>query len=300
MTEKSRLRRTMMFIPGNQPGMIRDAQIYGADALMFDLEDSVSLSEKDAARQLVYEALRTIDYGGVELVVRINPLSTPFGRQDIEAMVCAGADVLRMPKTETAQDVRDCERVIAEMEAKHHRPIGSTLMMAAIESARGVIEAYAIAVASPRLIGIALGAEDFCADLRCQRTASGAELQLARQTIVLAARAAGIAALDTVYSDLNNEEQLIYETRLIKNLGFDGKSVIHPRQIQPIHRIFTPTKPEVEQAQRIIAALQEAEARGSGVISLNGKMIDRPVVLRAQHVLQLAAAAGVIKASEAL
>jgi len=290
----------MMFIPGNQPGMIRDAQIYGADALMFDLEDSVSLSEKDAARQLVYEALRTIDYGGVELVVRINPLSTPFGRQDIEAMVCAGVDVLRMPKTETAQDVRDCEQVIAEMEAKHHRPIGSTLMMAAIESARGVIEAYAIAVASPRLIGIALGAEDFCADLRCQRTASGAELQLARQTIVLAARAAGIAALDTVYSDLNNEEQLIYETRLIKNLGFDGKSVIHPRQIQPIHRIFTPTKPEVEQAQRIIAALQEAEARGSGVISLNGKMIDRPVVLRAQHVLQLAAAAGVIKASEAL
>jgi len=299
MPAQHRLRRTMMFIPGNHPGMMRDAHIYGADSLMFDLEDSVSLLEKDAARMLVYQALKTIDYGGAEVVVRINPLSTPYGRQDIAAMVVAGARVLRMPKTETARDVLDCEQAIAEAESRRGLPVGSTLMMAAIESALGVVNAYAIAAASPRLIGIALGAEDYCADIRARRSLSGVELQLARQTILVAARAAGIAALDTVYADVNNEEQLIYETTLIKELGFDGKSVIHPRQIAPVHRVFTPGAADIEQARRIIAAIKEAEARGSGVISLNGKMIDRPVALRAQHVIELALASGVLSPEEA-
>jgi citrate lyase subunit beta/citryl-CoA lyase len=291
---KQRLRRTMMFIPGNNPGMMRDAHIYGSDSLMFDLEDSVSMPEKDAARMLVYNALKTIDYGTTEIVVRINPLDTPYGKADIEAMVCAGAHVLRMPKTETAQDVRDCEAYIAEMEKKHGIPVGTTLMMAAIEGALGVINAYDIAVASDRLIGIALGAEDFCANMKCQRTTTGAELQLARQTLVLAARAAGIDALDTVYSDVNNEEQLVYEATLVRDLGFDGKSVINPRQIAPVHKVFAPAAKDIEKARRIVAALKEAEARGSGVISLNGKMIDKPVVIRAQRVLELARVSGII------
>lgn len=296
--EKHRLRRTMMFIPGNNPGMMRDAHIYGSDSLMFDLEDAVSMAEKDAARMLVYNAIKTIDYGKTEIVVRINPLDTPYGKSDIEAMVCAGAHVLRMPKTESAQDVRECDAYIGEMEKKHGIPVGTTLMMAAIEGALGVINAYEIATASDRLIGIALGAEDFCANMKCQRTLGGSELQLARQTLVLAARAAGIDALDTVYSDINNEEQLIYEAKLVHDLGFDGKSVINPRQIAPIHKVFAPAAKDIEKARRIVAALKEAEARGSGVISLNGKMIDKPVVIRAQRVLELARVSGILTEEE--
>lgn len=296
--EKHRLRRTMMFIPGNNPGMMRDAHIYGSDSLMFDLEDAVSMAEKDAARMLVYNAIKTIDYGKTEIVVRINPLDTPYGKSDIEAMVCAGAHVLRMPKTESAQDVRECDAYIGEMEKKHGIPVGTTLMMAAIEGALGVINAYEIATASDRLIGIALGAEDFCANMKCQRTLGGSELQLARQTLVLAARAAGIDALDTVYSDINNEEQLIYEAKLVHDLGFDGKSVINPRQIAPIHKVFAPAAKDIEKARRIVAALKEAEARGSGVISLNGKMVDKPVVIRAQRVLELARVSGILTEEE--
>lgn len=296
--EKHRLRRTMMFIPGNNPGMMRDAHIYGSDSLMFDLEDAVSMAEKDAARMLVYNAIKTIDYGKTEIVVRINPLDTPYGKSDIEAMVCAGAHVLRMPKTESAKDVRECDAYIGEMEKKHGIPVGITLMMAAIEGALGVINAYEIATASDRLIGIALGAEDFCANMKCQRTLGGSELQLARQTLVLAARAAGIDALDTVYSDINNEEQLIYEAKLVHDLGFDGKSVINPRQIAPIHKVFAPAAKDIEKARRIVAALKEAEARGSGVISLNGKMVDKPVVIRAQRVLELARVSGILTEEE--
>ena len=184
------------------------------------------------------------------------------------------------------------------MEIKHGIPVGTTLMMAAIEGALGVINAYQIATASKRLIGIALGAEDFCANMKCQRTTHGGELQLARQTIVLAARAAGIDALDTVYSDVNNEEQLLFEARLIKDLGFDGKSVINPRQIAPVHSVFNPTQKDIDKAKKIVAAIKEAEARGSGVISLNGKMVDKPVVIRAQRVIELALVSGIITKEE--
>ena len=161
---QKRLRRTMMFVPGNNPSMMRDAHIYGADSIMFDLEDSVSLAEKDAARLLVYNALKTIDYGGVEKVVRVNPLSTEFGRADVEAMVRAGADVIRMPKTETAEEITELEEEIERVEKLAGIPVGRTLIMAAIESALGVVNAYKIATASKRMMGIALGAEDYCAN----------------------------------------------------------------------------------------------------------------------------------------
>lgn len=278
----------MLFVPGNNPGMMSDAHIYGSDALMFDLEDSVTLREKDAARLLVYHALKTIHYGDCERVVRVNPLSTPFGKLDIEAMVAAGAEVIRLPKTETAQDILDTEAEIERAERKYGIPVGQTRMMAAIEGALGVVNAYPIASASPRLVAIALGAEDYCANLKTTRSLEGSELLFARGAIVVAARAAGIDAIDTVFSDVNNEEQLVKETLAIKQLGFDGKSVINPRQIKPVHRVFTPTHEEVVKAQRIIAASHDAEARGSGVVALDGKMIDRPVVLRAERTLELA------------
>lgn len=280
------LRRSMLFVPGNNPGMIRDAYIYGSDSIMFDLEDSVSIHEKDAARFLVYSALTTINYGKKELVVRINDLNSGLGIKDLEAIVRARPNIIRLPKTETAQDILDCEAEILRIEREAGIPEGSTQMMAAIESARGVLNAYAIATASPRLVAIALGAEDYVTDLKTTRS-DGTELFFARCMILNAARAAGIDAIDTVYSDINNEEGFLKEVELIRKLGFDGKSVINPRQIPPLHQAFVPSEKDLKKARAIMDAIQEANARGSGVASLNGKMIDKPVVIRAERLLEL-------------
>lgn len=283
-----------MFVPGNNPAMMQDAYIYGPDSIMLDLEDSVSMAEKDTARLLVHNALKSIDYGKTEMVVRINPLNTPYGKKDIEAVVKAGVHVIRMPKTETAEEVVEVEREIERVE-KELGCVGRTQIMAAIESALGVVNAYAIATASPRMMGIALGAEDYCANLKTQRSKDGAELQLARETIVVAARAAGIDALDTVYSNLNDMETFRKEVEYIKTLGFDGKSIINPRQIEIVNEVFTPTQKDIDKARTIIAAIKEAEKKGSGVIAVNGKMIDKPVVIRAQRTIELALASGAIK-----
>lgn len=284
------LRRTMMFVPGANAAMLRDAPLYGADAIMFDLEDAVSLKEKDTARVLVYQALRTFDYSAVETVVRINGLET-VGREDVEAMVIAGVNVIRLPKTETAQDIIEVEAVIAEMEERYGIPIGTVKMMAAIESAEGVLNAREIAKASARLIGIALGAEDYVTNMKTRRFSDGQELFFARSVILHAARAAGIAAVDTVYSDVDNTAGFQAEVRLIKQLGFDGKSVINPRQIPLVNQIYEPTAKEIQQAKEVIWAIQEAEAKGSGVIAVNGKMVDKPIVERAERVIALAKAA---------
>lgn len=286
---KDRLRRSMMFVPGNNPGMIADARIYGADSIMFDLEDSVAYTEKDAARFLVYHALRTLDFGKKEVVVRINDLSSGLGVQDLEAIIPAGVHVVRLPKTDSAQDVIECEREIARIEEKNGIPVGSTGMMAAIESANGILNAREIARASSRLIGMALGAEDYVTDLKTTRD-DGTELFFARNTILHAARSAGIAALDTVFSDVNNKDGFLNEAALIKKLGFDGKSVIHPCQIQPLHQIFEPSEKDLRRAYAVMDAIKEAQRKGSGVISLNGKMIDRPIVIRAQRLISLAEA----------
>lgn len=290
-----RLRRTMMFVPGSNPSMVKDAYIYGADSLMFDLEDAVAITEKDAARFLVYNAIKTIDYGKTELVVRINGLDTPFGRDDIEAMVRAGVDVIRLPKTERKEDIYEVEAAIEEVERKIGREVGSTKMMAAVESPIGVINAYEIATASKRLIGIALGAEDYVTNMKTKRYPDGLELLGARTQIVIAARAAGIYALDTVYSNVDNEEGFRNEVELIKKLGFDGKSVINPRQIKPVCEIFTPTAEEIKKSIDVKRAAKDALERGLGVISLNGKMVDKPIIERAERVLQLAAAVGLYK-----
>ena len=284
MVDHERLRRTMMFIPGNNPAMIKDAYIYGCDSIMFDLEDSVSPFEKDAARSLVFHALTTVDYGTKEKVVRVNALDTPVGIADLEAMVRAHVDVIRLPKTEKPEDIVFCDEQVTRIE----KEIG-------LKVAKGVLNAPAIAVASNRLIGIALGAEDYVTDMKTTRSPEGTELFFARSMILHAARAAGIAALDTVYSDVNNEEGFRKEVTLIKQLGFDGKSIINPRQIAPVVEIFTPTAKEIEKAQAVMAAIEEAHKKGSGVISLKGKMVDRPIVLRAERTLKLAKAAKVLK-----
>jgi len=294
-----RLRRTMMFVPASNAGMLRDAYIYGADSIMFDLEDSISLKEKDTSRFLVYQAVKTIDYGSAETVVRINSLDMG-GRDDVHAMVRAGIDVIRLPKTETAQDIVDVEAVILEAERQCKREEGSTRMMAAIEGPVGVLNALCIATSSKRLIGIALGAEDYVTSMKTRRypERNSEEIFFARSMIVHAARAAGIAAIDTVFSDVNDVETLRRETELIKQLGFDGKSVINPRQISVVNSVFTPTEKEIANAVAVMNAISEAEAKGSGVIALNGKMIDKPIVERAERVLMLAEAAGVYRKGE--
>ncbi|HES3661686.1 TPA: citrate (pro-3S)-lyase subunit beta [Streptococcus pyogenes] len=288
-----RLRRTMMFVPGANAAMLRDAPLFGADSVMFDLEDSVSLKEKDTSRTLVHFALKTFDYSSVETVVRVNGLDS-CGALDIEAVVLAGVNVIRLPKTETAQDIVDVEAVIERVERENSIEVGRTRMMAAIESAEGVLNAREIAKASKRLIGIALGAEDYVTNMKTRRYPDGQELFFARSMILHAARAAGIAAIDTVYSDVNNTEGFQNEVRMIKQLGFDGKSVINPRQIPLVNEIYTPTEKEIDHAKQVIWAIREAESKGSGVISLNGKMVDKPIVERAERVIALATAVGVL------
>ncbi|AZZ61169.1 citrate (pro-3S)-lyase subunit beta [Oenococcus oeni] len=289
-----RLRRTMMFVPGNNPAMLKDAGIYGADSIMFDLEDAVSLSEKDAARILVFNALTTQDYGDAELVVRVNGLDTPFFKNDVYAMVKAGVDVIRLPKTESAEMMRQLESVIEEAEKKFSIEVGTTHMMAAIESAKGVLNAPEIAAASDRMIGIALSAEDYTTDMKTHRYPDGAELEFARNMVLHAARAAGIAAFDTVFTNMNDTEGFIRETKYIHQLGFDGKSLVNPRQIPLVNQVYAPSESEIEKAEDVINAIEEAKAKGSGVISLNGQMVDRPVVLRAQRVMKLAKASHLI------
>lgn len=291
---KERLRRTMMFVPGNNPAMVKDAGIYGADSIMFDLEDAVSMAEKDAARDLVYEALQTQGYGDVELVVRVNGQDTPYYANDVRAMVKAGIDVVRLPKAEDAEMVKKLDADITAAEKEFGREEGSTMLMAAIESAKGVINAYQIASASDRMMGIALSAEDYTTDMKTHRYPDGAELEFARNMVLHAARAAGVAAFDTVFTNMNDTEGFYRETEYIHQLGFDGKSLVNPRQIPMVNKVYEPTKKEIENAKNVENAIKEAKLKGSGVISMNGQMVDRPVVLRAERVMRLAKASNLI------
>lgn len=284
----------MMFVPGNNPAMVKDAGIYGADSIMFDLEDSVSMAEKDAARVLVYEALQTQDYGDAELVVRVNGQDTPYYENDVKAMVKAGIDIIRLPKAESPEMVQQLEADIIAAEKQFGLPEGSTGLMAAIESAKGVMNAYPIASASKRMMGIALSAEDYTTDMKTHRYPDGAELEFARNMVLHAARAAGVAAFDTVFTNMDDTEGFYRETEYIHQLGFDGKSLVNPRQIPMVNKVYEPTEKEIRNAKNVINAIEEARLKGSGVISMNGQMVDRPVVLRAQRVMRIAKASNLV------
>ncbi|MDW6092882.1 citrate (pro-3S)-lyase subunit beta [Vibrio rhizosphaerae] len=284
----SQLRRSMLFVPGANAAMLSNTFIYKPDAIMFDLEDSVSLREKDTARMLVFRALQHPLYQDIETVVRVNPIDSRFGMNDLNAVVRGGADVVRLPKTDTAHDVTLMASQIEQIEKACGRAVGSTKLLAAIESAQGINNAVEIAHSSSRLIGIALGAEDYVRDLRTNRSPEGTELLFARCSILQAARAAGIMAFDTVYSDANNEAGFLREAEHIKQLGFDGKSLINPRQIDLLHNVYAPTQKEVDYAYAVIEAAEEAEQQGLGVVSLNGKMVDSPIIERARWTLQRA------------
>ena len=289
---RRRLRRTSLYIPGTNPGMLANAEVYGADSVILDLEDGVPVSEKDAARILVRNALQHIPYRRAEVTVRVNALSTPFGRDDFREIIPLAPDAVRLPKCESADDVREADAMMTDLELKNGIEPGTVGIIAITESARGGRNLSEIAAASPRLIALNYGAEDYTADIGAVRTKEGRELDDIRAKVIVAARIAGVQALDSVFGDVNDLDGFYAEALRVRLLGFDGKSVIHPRQIPVVHRAFTPSDQEVGFARRVMAAFREASSRGAGVIALDGRMIDAPVVARAEKILALAEAAG--------
>lgn len=292
---KKRLRRTMMFLNAQKPGLIKDPYIYKPDSIMLDLEDAVAENQKDVARFSLYHALQTINYRGIERVVRINALDTPYWREDIRCAVAGGCDSIRIPKTECPGDVKIVEEAVIEAEKEFHRPEGSVLIMAAIESARGVMKALDICEASERLFGIALSGGDYTKDLQTHITGTGIELMGARQNMVIAARAAGVQCFDTVYTDLDNMEGFKKDVETIHLMGFDGKSIINPRQIHIVHEIFTPSKKEIIFAEKVVREIDDKKAKGIGVFTVDGKMIDIAFYDGAKRIIELAKASGVYK-----
>lgn len=292
---KKRLRRTMMFLNCQKPGLIKDPYIYKPDSIMLDLEDAVAEKEKDAARYSLYHALQEIDYHGVERVVRINGLDTPYWKEDIRCAVAGGCDSIRIPKTESAQDVHMVEEAIIAAEKGFDIPEGRTLIMSAIESARGVMKALDICEASDRMFGIALSGGDYTKDLQTHITGTGLELMGARQNMVIAARAAGVQCFDTVYTDLDNMDGFRQDVETIHLMGFDGKSVINPRQISIVHDIFTPSKKDIIFAEKVVKEIDDKKAKGIGVFTVDGKMIDIAFYDGAKRTIALAKASGVYK-----
>ena len=290
--ERFRLRRTMMFMNAQKPSLIKDAYIYGADSIILDLEDAVAENQKDAARFSLYHALTTVDYGKTEVIVRINGLDTPHWEEDIRVCVAGGADGIRIAKCESAQDVKIVAEHVEKAEREFGVEVGRTLLMAALESPKGILNAYEICQASDRLFGVAISGGDFRRCMQTKPTVDGIDMVVARGQMLLAARAAGVQCFDTVFTDLDDMEGFIRETQQNKAMGFDGKSLINPKQIRPVHDIFTPSEKEVIQAELWVSAFREAQAQGIGVFSVNGKMLDVAFIPGAERILRLAKACG--------
>lgn len=293
--ERFRLRRTMIFLSAQKPGLIKDPLIYGADSLMLDLEDAVAENQKDAARFSLYQALKTVDYGDTEVIVRINGLDTPHWREDVRVCVAAGADGVRIAKCESAGDVIAVEKAIEAAEEEFRKEKGRTLLMAALESPKGILNAQEIAAASGRMFGIAISGGDLRRTMQVSPVRGGVELNTARGLVVLAARAAGVQCFDTVFTDLNDEEGFRAEVLLDKQMGFDGKSLVNPRQIAAVHEIYAPSEKEITAAEKIVRAVRENSTKGVGVFTVDGKMIDIAFLPGAERTIALAKACGMYK-----
>jgi citrate lyase subunit beta / citryl-CoA lyase len=281
---KDRQRRTRLYLPGNEPKYFPNASLHQPDCVVLDLEDSVAPGEKDAARILVRNTLRCVGFPGCERGVRIN--QGRAGLEDLRAVIPQRPDVILVPKCESAENIQRIETEIRGLERQHH--LAGILLLPIIESALGVINAFAIASASARVCALAIGLEDYTADIGVERTGEGKESLYARQAVLTAAKAAGVQALDSVFSDVDDMEALRQSTLEAKALGFEGKGCIHPRQIEIIHAALAPTTQEIERARAIMAASEEARKNRLGVVALGSKMIDAPVVLRAERVLRMA------------
>ncbi|BDU74110.1 HpcH/HpaI aldolase/citrate lyase family protein [Mesoterricola silvestris] len=289
-----RLRRSLLYVPGNMPGMLQNIPVFEADVVMIDLEDAVPLQEKDAARLLARNFLRSYTDRNKEMFVRINGLDTPYALDDLREILPALPDGIRLPKADNPEVVEKLDTLLTEQEEQLGLEIGHFKIIPSIESAQGVLNSVATAVSSPRLVALAFGAEDFTASMEIDRTKTGEELFSARTQIVWAAKAAGLQVIDTIFPDVNDMEALRTETALIKRLGFTGKSLVNPRQIEIIHEVFRPSAKEIEHALEVMDAIKRAREMGTGVISLKGRMVDAPVVTRAARVLKTAIAFGMI------
>ena len=292
---KKRLRRSMMFLNAQKPGLVKDPYIYKPDSIMLDLEDAVAENQKDVARFSLYHALKEIDYRGCERVVRINGLDTPYWKEDIRCAVAGGCDAIRIPKTETPEEVRAVEAEILQAEKDFNIPEGRTLIMAAIESARGVMKALDVCEASDRLFGIALSGGDYTKDLQTRITGTGVELMGARQNMIIAARAAKVQCFDTVFTNLDDMEGFRKDVETIHLMGFDGKSIVNPRQIPVVHEIYTPTQKDIIFAEKVVKEIDEKKELGIGVFTVDGKMIDIAFYDGAKRTIDLAKASGVYK-----
>ena len=280
------MRRTMLYLPGNNPNMLTRGYLFGSDGLILDLEDAVAMVEKDTARILVSKYLQQGEFGSCEVTVRINGIDTEYWKDDLAAVVPARRlDGIRAPKVDDANTVKILDEELSRLEDKNGLPQGKLKLFCLLETAKGIWNAYDIATASPRVAAVIPGGEDLRADLKTERSDDGTELEWARRMLVFAARAAGVDPLDTVFSRVTDDAGLRKETQFIKQLGFAGKSIIHPHQIAILHDVFNPTEQEIAKAQKIIAAAKEAAARGQGAVSVDGKMVDVPVVKRAEYIL---------------
>ena len=284
-----------MFLNAQKPSLIKDPYIYKADSIMLDLEDAVAENQKDAARFSLFHALKEIDYRGAERVVRINGLDTDLWKEDVRVSVAGGCDCIRIPKTENAEMVKAVEAEVIKAEKEFERPEGSTLIMAALESARGVLNALEVCESSERMMGIALSGGDYTKDLQTKITGTGVELMGARQLMIIAARAAGVQCFDTVFTNLNDMEAFRREVEIIHMMGFDGKSIINPRQISIVHEIFTPTQKDIIFAEKVVREIDSKKALGIGVFTVDGKMIDIAFYDGAKRTIELAKASGVYK-----
>ncbi|MEG1256693.1 aldolase/citrate lyase family protein [Clostridium sp.] len=288
-----KLRRTMLFMPGNNPGMLQDASILGADSVILDLEDAVSLTEKDSARILVREAIKNVDYSGVEVVVRINPLTTEFSKEDIDVIGRVKPDALMIPKA-TEEELIEISSILDEIEAEEGFENKSIKLVPIVESAYGVENVYSIIKSSDRVVAVLLGAEDLTSDLGIKRTKEGNEILYARNRVAIACKAMRVDSIDTPFTDTNDFVGLEKDIFLAKSLGMTGKASINPRQIDTIHDVYAPTKEEILHAQRVLDAMEEAEREGKGVFSLDGKMVDAPVINRAKTTVDLSKKLGLI------
>ena len=282
------MRRSMLFIPGNTPNLLINGNFLGSDAVIFDLEDAVSPAEKDSARILVRNTMKYLDFRGCETIVRINSIDTDYWKKDLDLVMTQKPNLIMLPKTNTAADVQEADSYMAEVEQRLGLAKNTVQLMPLIETALGVENAFAIATASDRVTAMFLGAEDLTADLRCKRTKGGREIEYARGRMVMAARAACVDVYDTPFTDVNDDEGIRTDAEYAKALGFTGKAAISPRHVEVINEVFSPSQADIDYAYEVMDAIRMAKEQGKGAIALRGKMIDAPIVARAQQTIAMA------------
>ncbi len=289
------MRRSMLFLPGNNPNMLINGNCLGADAIIFDLEDAVSPSEKDAARILVRNTMKYMDFFKCETVVRINSVDTDFWKDDLDELIPCKPNLILLPKTSLPDDVLIVDEYISCVEESSGMKKGTVGLVALIETALGVENAYSIATACHRVRALFLGAEDLTADLRCKRTKEGREIEAARTRLIITSQTAGIEVYDTPFTDVNDDIGIESDAQLALSLGFSGKAAISPRHVEVINRVFSPTMEEIEYAYEVMDAIKLAKEQGKGAIALRGKMIDAPIVARAEMTISMAEELGIAK-----